>query len=138
LPTSSVVSGATSAVCVTPEEECAAFAVRTIDNTAREILVGGYGLTTGSGIVEGLVRAKGSTATSGLRTAKIMIIDGALTLTGYMNWIRGAAANAENLNLVSSPAVAAAYTAHWSDRLALSVRFNQREDWCRDSSTAAH
>jgi phosphatidylserine/phosphatidylglycerophosphate/cardiolipin synthase-like enzyme len=41
-----------------PEEDCAAFAVRAIDNAEREILVGAYGLTTGSGIVEALVRAK--------------------------------------------------------------------------------
>jgi hypothetical protein len=31
-----------------------------IDNAEREILVGAYGLTTGSGIVEALVRAKGA------------------------------------------------------------------------------
>ena len=35
-----------------------AFAVRAIDNAEREILVAAYGLTTGSGIVEALVRAK--------------------------------------------------------------------------------
>jgi hypothetical protein len=33
-------------------------AVRAIDNAEREILVGDYGLTTGSGIVEALVRAR--------------------------------------------------------------------------------
>jgi hypothetical protein len=43
---------------LSPEEDCAAFAVRAIDNAEREILVGAYGLTTGSGIVEALVRAK--------------------------------------------------------------------------------
>jgi phosphatidylserine/phosphatidylglycerophosphate/cardiolipin synthase-like enzyme len=41
-----------------PEEDCAAFAVRATDNAEREILVAAYGLTTGSGIVEALVRAK--------------------------------------------------------------------------------
>jgi phosphatidylserine/phosphatidylglycerophosphate/cardiolipin synthase-like enzyme len=41
-----------------PEEDCAAFAVRAIDNAESEILVSAYGLTTGSGIVEALVRAK--------------------------------------------------------------------------------
>ena len=35
-----------------------------------------------------------------------MVIDEAVTLTGSYNWTRGAAANSENLNLVSSPAVA--------------------------------
>src|SRR4029077_8609336 len=34
-------------------------AVRVINNAQREILVGAYGLTTGSGIVEALVRAQG-------------------------------------------------------------------------------
>jgi hypothetical protein len=42
----------------------------------------------------------------------------------------GAAQNSEDLNLVSSPAVAAAYAAHWRERLAVSVRFDRREDWC--------
>ena len=60
--------------------------------------------------------------------AKTMVIDGAVTLTGSMNWTNGAAANSENLNLISSPAVAAAYTRHWRERLAVSVRFDRRED----------
>jgi phosphatidylserine/phosphatidylglycerophosphate/cardiolipin synthase-like enzyme len=63
-----------------------------------------------------------------------MVIDGAVTLTGSMNWTLGAAANSEDLNLVSSPAVAAAYAAHWRARLSVSVPFNRREDWCRVSS----
>ena len=58
VPAASVTSGAAIAVC-SPEEDCAAFAVRAIDNAERQILVGAYGLTTGSGIVEALVRAKG-------------------------------------------------------------------------------
>jgi hypothetical protein len=40
LPVSTVVSGAAIAVCFAPEEDCAAFAVRAIDNAEREILVG--------------------------------------------------------------------------------------------------
>jgi phosphatidylserine/phosphatidylglycerophosphate/cardiolipin synthase-like enzyme len=68
---------------------------------------------------------------------KTMVIDGAVTLTGSMNWTRGAAQNPENLNLVSSSEVARAYAAHWHERLALSVRFDRREDWCRASSAAA-
>jgi phosphatidylserine/phosphatidylglycerophosphate/cardiolipin synthase-like enzyme len=55
--------------------------------------------------------------------AKTMVIDGAVTLMGSMNWTRGAAANSEDLNLISSPAVAAAYAAHWRQCLAVSVRF---------------
>jgi phosphatidylserine/phosphatidylglycerophosphate/cardiolipin synthase-like enzyme len=63
-----------------------------------------------------------------------MIIDSAVTLTGSMNWTRGAAVNSEDLNLISSPAVAAAYAAHWPKRLAVSSPFNRREDWCRVGS----
>jgi hypothetical protein len=58
LPVSTVLSGAAVAVCFAPEEDCAAFAVRAIDNAEREILVAAYGLMTGSGIVGALVRAK--------------------------------------------------------------------------------
>ena len=59
----------------------------------------------------------------------------AVTLMGSYNWTRGAAANSENLNLVSSPAITAAYAAHWRARLAVSVRYARREDCCRVSST---
>jgi len=54
-----------------------------------------------------------------------MVIDGAVTPTGSMNWTRIAATNSEDLNLVSSSAVAAAYAAHWRERLAVSVRFEE-------------
>jgi len=53
------------------------------------------------------------------------------------NWIRAAAANSEDLNLISSRTAAAAYVAHWHNRLAVSVRFDWREDWCRISSAEA-
>jgi phosphatidylserine/phosphatidylglycerophosphate/cardiolipin synthase-like enzyme len=66
--------------------------------------------------------------------AKTMVIDGAVTLTGSMNCM---ATNSEDVNLVSSPAVAAAYAALWRKRLAVSAPFNRREDWCRASSAAA-
>ena len=167
LPAASVTSGAAIAVCFSPEEDCAAFAVRAINNAERGILVGAYGLATGSGIVEALVSAKGRgvdvrliadkttpcPATNGVEPlaaagvpiwidaqariahAKTMVIDEAVTLRGSYNWTRGAAANSENLNLVSSSAVAAAYAAHWRERLAVSVRFNRRADWCRVLST---
>ena len=69
--------------------------------------------------------------------AKTMVIDGAVTLMGSMNWTNGAAANSEDLNLVSSSEVAAAYAAHWRDRLTASVRFKRREDWCRSSAAEA-
>jgi phosphatidylserine/phosphatidylglycerophosphate/cardiolipin synthase-like enzyme len=66
--------------------------------------------------------------------AKTMVIDGAVTLTGSMNWTNGATRNSEDLNLVSSAEVAAAYAAHWREHLAVSVPFAQREDWCRVGS----
>jgi hypothetical protein len=44
----SIASGAAVAICFAPDEDCAAFAVRAIDNAEREILVGAFGLTTGS------------------------------------------------------------------------------------------
>jgi phosphatidylserine/phosphatidylglycerophosphate/cardiolipin synthase-like enzyme len=66
-----------------------------------------------------------------------MVIDEAVTLMGSYNWTRGAAANSEDLNLISSPAVAAAYAAHWHNRLVVSVRFDRREEWCRASSAEA-
>lgn len=46
------------AVCFSPEEDCTAFGVHAIDSAERLILVNAYALTTGSAIVEALVRAK--------------------------------------------------------------------------------
>jgi len=63
--------------------------------------------------------------------AKTIVIDDAMTLMGSYNWTRAAARNSEDLNLVSSRAVAAAYATQWHGRLAVSVRFVAREDWCR-------
>ena len=69
----------------------------------------------------------------GVRIAhsKSMVIDAKVTLTGSMNWTGSAAHNSENINLVASPTIAAAYAAHWNQRLALSSPYKQREDWCR-------
>ena len=168
-PASSLSSEAAVAVCFSPEENCAAFADRAIGDAEREILVGAYGLTNGSGVVEALIRAKqrgidvrliadkttpcernsavGPLAAAGVPVwiddqariahAKTMVIDGAFTLTGSYNWTRGAAANSEDLNLISSPDVAAAYATHWRQCLAVSVRFDRREDWCKASSAQA-
>jgi phospholipase D len=60
--------------------------------------------------------------------AKSMVIDGKVTLTGSMNWTGGAALNSENLNLVASPTIAAAYAGHWHQRLAFSLPYTQRAD----------
>jgi phosphatidylserine/phosphatidylglycerophosphate/cardiolipin synthase-like enzyme len=168
-PAASVSTDAAIAVCFSREEDCAAFAVRAIDNAEREILVSAYGLTVGSGIVGALIRAKergvdvrliadrrtpcgrGSgidpLAAAGVpfwiddraRIAhlKAMVIDGDATLMGSMNWTNGAARNSEDLNLVASRPVAEAYAAHWRERLAISMPFETREDWCRVSSAEA-
>jgi phosphatidylserine/phosphatidylglycerophosphate/cardiolipin synthase-like enzyme len=65
-----------------------------------------------------------------------MVIDSQVTLTGSMNWSGGAAHNSENLNLVASKTVAAAYAGHWHQRLALSSLYTQREDWCHRPEVA--
>jgi phosphatidylserine/phosphatidylglycerophosphate/cardiolipin synthase-like enzyme len=57
---------------------------------------------------------------------KTMVIDGAVTLTGSINWTNGAARNSEDLDLVASETVAAAYATHWRERLAVSVWFGAR------------
>ena len=163
LPATATVPGTTVAVCFAPEEDCAAFAVGAIDRARRQILVSAYNLTTGSGIVEALVRARergvdvrliadkrtpcernpgiDALAQAGtpiwidravpIAHAKTMVIDGALTLIGSYNWTRNAARNSEDLNLVASRALAAAYAAQWRNRLAVAVPFEGREDWCR-------
>ena len=68
--------------------------------------------------------------------SKSMVIDNQVTLTGSMNWTGGAAQNSENLNLVASKIIAAAYAGHWNQRLALSSPYTQREDWCRRPEVA--
>ena len=74
----------------------------------------------------------------GVRLAhgKSMVIDRKVVLTGSMNWTATAARNAEDLNLISSPTVAAAYAAHWQNRLLVSVPFARREDFCRSHEMA--
>ncbi len=68
--------------------------------------------------------------------SKSMVIDSQVTLTGSMNWTGGAAQNSENLNLVASKTIAAAYAGHWHQRLALSLPYTQREGWCRSANVA--
>jgi phosphatidylserine/phosphatidylglycerophosphate/cardiolipin synthase-like enzyme len=163
-----VTSGAAVAVCFSPEENCTAFAVDAIDRAEHEILVNAYGLTTGSRIVEAIIRAKergidvkliadrttpcerGSgiepLARAGaaiwidhsvrIAHVKAMVIDRKVVLTGSMNWTATAARNSEDLNLISSEAVAAAYTVHWQNRQAASVPFARREEWCRSPDVA--
>jgi phosphatidylserine/phosphatidylglycerophosphate/cardiolipin synthase-like enzyme len=71
-----------------------------------------------------------------LAHAKAIVIDRKVVLTGSMNWTASAARNSEDLNLISSETVAAAYAAHWQHRLVASVPFTSREDWCRRPEVA--
>jgi phosphatidylserine/phosphatidylglycerophosphate/cardiolipin synthase-like enzyme len=57
LPAASLTPGVAIATCFAPEENCNSFASDAIDGAGREILVSAYSLTTGSGILEALVRA---------------------------------------------------------------------------------
>ena len=58
LPVTSLATATAVAVCFSPEEDCTAFAVDAIDRAEAQILVSAYALTTGSSIIEALVRAK--------------------------------------------------------------------------------
>jgi hypothetical protein len=53
-----------------------------------------------------------------------------------MNWTRGAGVNSEDLSLISSAIVAAAYAPHWRQRLAASVQYERRDNWCRVTSAS--
>jgi hypothetical protein len=122
LPVSSPATDATVEVCFAPEDDCAGFAER----------ASGIEPLAAAGVPVWIDdRAR-------MAHAKTMVIDGAMTLQGSYNWTRGAAENSEDLNLISSPTVAAAYSAHWRQRLAVSVPFVDREDWCRPSSAELH
>lgn len=168
LPVASVSSEVAVATCFSPEEDCIAFAVRAIDAAERQILVSSYALTTGSGIVEALVRAKHRGVDvrlvadrttpcerkSGIELltragvpvwidrgvriahAKIMVIDNSVTLMGSMNWTVSGTRKSEDVNLIASADVAAAYTAHWQGRQAVSAPFTRRDDWCRRPEAA--
>jgi phosphatidylserine/phosphatidylglycerophosphate/cardiolipin synthase-like enzyme len=61
---------------------------------------------------------------------KALIIDRRVTIMGSYNWSKGAARNSEDLNVVTSPEVAASYAAHWQARQAVSIRFTDRDEWC--------
>ena len=62
-----------------------------------------------------------------------MVIDEAVTLTGSYNWTRGAAANSEDLNLVSSRLSRRPTRRTAANGLAVSVPYQRREGWFRVS-----
>jgi phosphatidylserine/phosphatidylglycerophosphate/cardiolipin synthase-like enzyme len=57
LPPVPLGDGASITVCFAPRQDCAALAIAAIEAARRRILVSAYNLTTGSGIVEALIRA---------------------------------------------------------------------------------
>lgn len=60
---------------------------------------------------------------------KVMIIDSSLVLTGSFNWTKAAQhSNAENLLILHSRELAAAYTANWESRYKLSRPYLRRSD----------
>jgi PLD-like domain len=61
---------------------------------------------------------------------KAIVVDRRVTIEGSYNFSAGAARNSEDLNVVTSPEVAAGYAAHWRARQAISVRFADAADWC--------
>ncbi len=107
------------AVCFAPEQNCAAFAVDAIDRAQREILVGAYNLTTGSGIAEALVAAK-------LRGVDVRVIAdrttpcerlGALSLLATAHvpvWIDNRARIAHAKTMVIDGAVVLAGSYNWT------------------------
>lgn len=62
---------------------------------------------------------------------KALIIDRRITIEGSYNFSAGAARNSEDLKVVTSPEVAAAYAAYWLVRQAVSVRFADASEWCQ-------
>ena len=57
---------------------------------------------------------------------KVMIVDGAVVITGSFNFTAAAQnRNAENLLVISDPAVAAQYRDNWRRRQAVSLRFGR-------------
>ena len=68
---------------------------------------------------------------------KALILDRRVTIEGSYNFSAGAARNSEDLNIVTSPEVAAAYAAHWQARQAISVRFADASQWCVDLRSTA-
>ena len=61
---------------------------------------------------------------------KALVIDRCVTIEGSYNFSAGAAFNSEDLNVVTSPDVAADYARHWLARQSVSVRFADASGWC--------
>lgn len=62
---------------------------------------------------------------------KALIIDRRVTIMASYNFSAGAAWNSEDMNIITSTAVAEGYAAHWQLRLAGAVPFTGPAKWCR-------
>ena len=62
---------------------------------------------------------------------KALIIDRRVTIMGSYNFSAGAAQDSEDLNVVTSQDLAEAYAKHWLARQSVSVRFEDRSQWCQ-------
>ena len=137
-PIASVASDATVAVCFSPEDDCAAFAERTIDGAERNILVSAYRLTVGSGIVGALIRAKE-------RDVDVRVIADRGAPCGRASGIEPLAAAGVPLGIDDTARIAHANTMVIDGVVTLQGSYNwthaaalQREDWCRYSSAEPH
>src|SRR5579871_6918107 len=134
-----ITARAAISVCFAPEQDCAAVAIaamiraRSRGVDVRLIADKRAPCTRRSGL-DALAEA-GTPVWIDRRVpiahAKVMIIDRWVTLMGSYNWTKSAARNSEDLNLVASPEVAAAYAAQWAQRAARSVPYGRRAQWCR-------
>ena len=138
LPASSAASDATITVCFAPEDDCAAFAERTIDGAERNILVSAYRLTVGSGIVGALIRAKE-------RGVDVRVIADRGAPCGRASGIEPLAAAGVPLGIDDTARIAHANTMVIDGVVTLQGSYNwthaaalQREDWCRYSSAEPH
>ena len=114
---------ATIETCFAPEDDCAAFAVQAIDRAAHEILVGAYGLTTGSGIVEALLRAH-------RRGVEVKLIADRTTPCGYNSGIDLLASTGVPVWIDHSARIAHAKTMVIDGRVTLNGSYN----WTRGAA----
>jgi phosphatidylserine/phosphatidylglycerophosphate/cardiolipin synthase-like enzyme len=114
---------ATVETCFAPENDCAAFAVHAIDHAEREILVGAYGLTTGSGIVEALLRAH-------RRGVEVKLIADRTTPCGYNSGIDLLASAGVPVWIDHSARIAHAKTMVIDGRMTLNGSYN----WTRGAA----
>jgi len=120
---SAAAPSATIETCFAPEDDCAAFAVHAIDHAERMILIGAYGLTTGSGIVEALLRAH-------RRGVEVKLIADKTTPCGYNSGIDLLASAGVPVWIDHSARIAHAKTMVIDGRMTLNGSYN----WTRGAA----